>query len=272
MKCISLWILLLGLSDLGFASDEIDSLDVRLQWEYQRINSKSIANVQRLTLKIARWYKHNGEISQARDELVKYTGDSIAPNLLVDYCYELALTGFLTDSFRLALANILLIDSVNETEPTDELKLLKILALNSLGQYQNAKIEMLEFLKHHHLDSTEVLLAYSEAEKARFKSPKTANNLSTLLPGAGLIYSKKIENGIISAMLNTGFIGYAVFHALAGYYATAALTGIGFFLRFYSGSKRASVYHANLYNDKLKTKINKKLNGIVLQHFSPVMK
>ncbi len=95
------------------------------------------------------------------------------------------------------------------------------------------------------------------------RSPQVANWLSTFLPGAGQIYCGKIEQGLISAILNST-LGYLTLKAIKDrrYYEGSALY-LFVWSRYYWGSRYNAERFAIMYNEKKKREY---LNSLIAKH------
>ena len=107
----------------------------------------------------------------------------------------------------------------------------------------NTKNESQETFKQ--IDS---LLA--EAQDVKYKSPKLAKMLSTILPGSGQIYAGDWGNGVNALLINaaTGYL--FVNDVLNHQYLMAIFSSLFLFQRFYSGNKSNAEKSAKKYNER----------------------
>jgi len=100
-------------------------------------------------------------------------------------------------------------------------------------------------------------------EEFRYKSPRTALILSTIIPGAGQIYTGEFSKGINILLLN-GAIGYLMIYRLIRHdYLNAIIIYYLLFRRYYLGAKWRAAMAAREYN----LRKNRKLAEEVLKQF-----
>lgn len=96
------------------------------------------------------------------------------------------------------------------------------------------------------------------AQHVKYKSPKLANILSTILPGSGQIYIGDWRNGINALTVN-GVVGYFLVNSLIrGNYQDALISYIPLLQRYYLGNR----FHA----ERLAVEYNDQLNRQYLKH------
>jgi TM2 domain-containing membrane protein YozV len=100
----------------------------------------------------------------------------------------------------------------------------------------------------------------SQAEKTKYKSPKLAKMLSTILPGLGQIYVGNIRHGINAFIINllTGYL--LVINLLDKNYFGVWATYTSLFRRYYQGNKFHAERLAREYNEQINRKV---LNSIL---------
>lgn len=99
-------------------------------------------------------------------------------------------------------------------------------------------------------EKNEMLKFYKFKKEPPYKSPFLAGLLSSLVPGAGKIYTNQISEGLTSLVLNGlfAFLSYNNFkndHTTRGW----IFAGVGAF--FYAGNIYGSVVSANIYNQRV---------------------
>lgn len=100
-----------------------------------------------------------------------------------------------------------------------------------------------------------------KAQNLKYKSPKLAKILSTILPGSGQIYSGDWCNGINALAVNTA-TGYLLVNDLIKRrYLDAIFNSLFLFERFYRGNR----YHAEESSKKYNKNINQKLIKKILE-------
>jgi len=101
----------------------------------------------------------------------------------------------------------------------------------------------------------------NRAQNLKYKSPKLAKILSTILPGSGQIYAGDWRNGINALLLNftTGY--FFVNDILQRQYQDAFINYLFLFGRFYRGNR----YHAEEAAKKYNTQFNQALASQILK-------
>lgn len=93
------------------------------------------------------------------------------------------------------------------------------------------------------------------AQYLKYKSPRLAKILSTILPGSGQIYAGDILNGLNSLVINS-LTGYLLVSSLIkGDFTGAILIYVPLFQRYYLGNRFRAEKIAENYNKKLNEKI-----------------
>lgn len=108
---------------------------------------------------------------------------------------------------------------------------------------ENLRLQEIFHSSYFAIDShTTILLsqAKDKFDKALSVDCEEYPKKSKFIPGRGLMIQKKYKQGFINVGLIAGFATYGVLHAVYGYYATAALTGINFAHQFYKSGSRLS--------------------------------
>ncbi len=96
--------------------------------------------------------------------------------------------------------------------------------------------------------STQVNSLLAKAQDFKYKSPKLAKTLSTILPGSGQIYSGDWRNGINALLINTA-TGYLLVKSLLSLqYQGALFYSLFLFGRFYRGNRYRAEEAAKKYN------------------------
>jgi len=108
-----------------------------------------------------------------------------------------------------------------------------------------------------------------EAEAQRYKSPKLAKALSSVLPGMGQIYAGNFIKGLNALALNSLFGYIAVSDLLQKDYWDFILNSSFLFWRFYSGNRAQAEATAKVQNQKLDEqflhKLLEKLKGMRIE-------
>lgn len=104
--------------------------------------------------------------------------------------------------------------------------------------------------------------AVREADELPRKSPVLAGALSTVVPGAGHVYTGRFRDGVMALLLNGAFLVTGIEAVAAG---NEAVAGLLFFFEaaWYSGSIYGAVSAAHKYN---RDQEERWLQGLELQH------
>lgn len=98
-----------------------------------------------------------------------------------------------------------------------------------------------------------------DMEYTRLKSAKLAKALSTILPGAGQIYSKELPSGLNALLINAATFYLVLSDALNQRYFDALFNLIFLFERFYSGNRHNAGQAAQQYNRRQSEQIIDKI-------------
>jgi TM2 domain-containing membrane protein YozV/cytochrome c-type biogenesis protein CcmH/NrfF len=179
--------------------------------------------------------------------------DTIKTGLL----YEQTLCSYLTAYFENTIS---LVDQISNNYPAYDnlafLHMLKILSLNELQRWNEAKAEYQEWLKNFTNIDT-IVNPYISLPK--LKNENTAQWLSTFIPGAGQIYAGKPFEGLVTILLQGGAIYFGIITWQQKYYISAWLGGVGLFGSFHNGGVRRSEVLVKQYNRKKVIEFNGKV-------------
>ncbi len=182
--------------------------------------------------------------------------DSILPKLL----YEQALCSYLAKNYENTVS---LNDQVSNTYPhypgIPNLRLLKILSLDELQHWDEAKTNYAAFVKDYYKGLAPLPNLYEKFP--HLKSENKAQWLSTLIPGAGQIYAGKPLEGLASITIQGVAIYFAIISWEEKYYISAWLGGVGIFGSFHSGGVRRAEYLVKEYNAKKIQGFNAAIKG-----------
>ncbi len=182
--------------------------------------------------------------------------------------YQLALNHFLSTDFAVAH---FWIEQYKSQITSDSLPkrflLLKVLTLNELKRYEEAKIFATDYLTAIDLpdDTLKAMLQeldsiYCQTNRPKIKDITVARRLSSIIPGSGQIYAGATNEGMLSFLFNAASLGSGIFMVLNGYYITGYAVGAMLLHKFYSGgvrragiiAERAGDRERQLYNDQLR--------------------
>ncbi|GAF05901.1 hypothetical protein [Saccharicrinis fermentans] len=168
--------------------------------------------------------------------------------------YEQSLCNYLAGDFENALTNINQYEylSHGDTIP-NEILLVKILSLNSLFHFEDAKNATLALITNNNLNSelinsTENL--FRRKNCPRKKNPEKAKNLSMIVPGLGHIYAGRWVEGGISFVLNAGALSFGLYNIYIEYYFTGYVIGFTLLNKFHSGGMKRSYILAETKNKR----------------------
>ncbi|MEW6455795.1 MAG: hypothetical protein AB1410_03655 [Acidobacteriota bacterium] len=102
-----------------------------------------------------------------------------------------------------------------------------------------------------------------KAQTLRYKSPKLAKVLSTVLPGAGQIYAGDWRNGINGLVLNLSIAYFLATELLQKRFQEFIFDALFLFDRFYQGNRALAEKSAKKYNQILNKRITEKIIHIL---------
>jgi tetratricopeptide (TPR) repeat protein len=192
----------------------------------------------------ARNHKQRGEYDQALRVLSRIQAEPLPPNGLALVAYEQSLVYYLDGRAGSALTAFDRFRQHCDGLPIcDSALWLYGLILIDLGEQEAALATLLQWQQAMDLQPDSAALAAILLD-ARWKSPKTAAVLSTIVPGLGLVYVGRPLEGLLSLALTSGSAAYGVLHILGGLPVTGVVTGGGMLLRFYAGGIRLAQQRA----------------------------
>lgn len=213
---------------------------------------------------------NNYIIQKQYNEAINFITKSVylasSPTTIYILSEKLILCYYITKQHDLAL-NQISISQNNDLANHDWLIFFKILNLNELTKWNEAKNEYISWLKINELDSLNID-KYNSIPK--LKSEVKAGWLG-LLPGLGLVYSKNYLEAMASLLLQGSFGYFAYASYVDQYYFSSWLLGIGLTGSFYLGGQRRSIelvknYNlkkATIYNFELKQFLTNQMNNIL---------
>lgn len=164
---------------------------------------------------------------------------------------EIVVCYFLSGFYEDALSQIQQIRFfIKDSTLTQQTDIWEILSLVHLKRYTEAKVIFKKYLAYRHI-SMDVDEVFSFEKKTGFRNPKKAEALATFLPGAGMIYSGKVKEGVTSLILQLATLGYGGYSIWKGYYFSGFFSGFGLFQAFYFGGIRRAGVLAEQRNKSL---------------------
>jgi hypothetical protein len=216
-------------------------------------------------------YRELGENTKALEELTGVNAFNLPDSLFFLIRYETAFCNFLNNDPNQSLLNIEeLRIKFPDTLKTADIIPLNILCLNDLRKWEEALALWNYFLENSSLQGSvindfkkEVGKLYDEKNIPKYKSPKTAENLSRFIPGSGQMYCGAFLEGTFNLLMNASLLGYAGFEFYNHYYFTGYFVGLGLFNKTYNGGMhRANLLAAETNIERL-TEFNRQ-NSLLL--------
>ncbi|TAN19460.1 MAG: tetratricopeptide repeat protein [Chitinophagaceae bacterium] len=142
-----------------------------------------------------------------------------------------------------------------DSSKNEDVLFMKILCLNELQQWKEADTLYKQLMEKY---GPSEALPNPYLEIPKLKDPDKAEKLSAYLPftGAGLFYAGNIPEGILSIVLQAGFIAFGGYSILMKRYITGVLIGVGGYAAFYHGGVRRAKWLAERYNEKKRIQFN----------------
>lgn len=163
-----------------------------------------------------------------------------------EYQLELAVTLIAAQDYD--LAHLELIKVKMRTLPTQLYR--RALFLQAVAYvYQFRWEDAREALQNYTTDEKLEVL-FEAATDIPLKSARLARVLSSILPGAGQVYTGEWRDGLNALLLNGGLGFLTVDAVLDGYYVDAALFGVFIFWRYYQGNTFRAGQAAEQFNQR----------------------
>ena len=234
--------------------------------EYERIvfQSEDLKEKSLALLKKSYAYKAHGAYQKSFNTLQRIDIYDLNDSLQFEIRYEKILNAYLAGNYKEAEAEIIQLEYYTDDEAkADQARYLKILVLNELQQWQEAKNEFEIYIKNKdaNFDVEEV---YYFTDKPKIRDPKKASLLSTFIPGAGQIYGGAVLSGLGSFAIQSALLAFGIYNLWSGYYFTGFFTGLGMFQAFYFGGIQHAAYVTNKKNEEKIRKYNDGVKEIIL--------
>jgi len=172
------------------------------------------------------------------------------------------LTAYLAGDANLAYHKLLQAEfTLGDSIPEGIVK-IKPFVLIDLGQFNEAQESVLKLGAWVH-DSVNLTRLKNIIDETELKDSNKAVNISYLLPGLGMFYTKNFGKGILSATIQSAAAGYGLYGLLTGYFFTASIPGIGLLFTFYSGGARYAGLLADRWNERAMSSWKKELGKSV---------
>ncbi|PZX16878.1 hypothetical protein LX69_01692 [Breznakibacter xylanolyticus] len=221
-------------------------------------NSDSMELNRIALLKKAYAQKSMGNYEKAIELLTQFRpANNHQDSLWVVKFSELALCHFLDKNFESSLAALAGIRNESiKSEQFYDIRLLKIVNLNSLYRFEEAKELMESAFVDCHLDCSQVDMIYRKRYLPKRRNPETAKNLSMIIPGSGHVYSGRFGEGGINFLLNAGALSFGVYHIYYGYFFSGYVIGFTLLHKFHSGGMHRAEILAEAKNLRDMTRFN----------------
>ena len=142
-----------------------------------------------------------------------------------------------------------------------QVRLLEILTLNELRQWDSAKVRCTRYLAEKG-DSLSVSDIYPKTPT--LKNPKKAARLSLILPGAGQLYAGKPLAALSNLVLQGGSVWFTVVSFSSGHFLSGIGTGAPMWLRFYLGGAKNARFLVNKTNAKRSSAYNTTIRNTLI--------
>lgn len=140
---------------------------------------------------------------------------------------------------------------------------LHVLSLNEQYRWNEAKEIFRSYAQAKHIP-VNVDSAYRFVKKVRLKKEKTAEVLSTFLPGVGQMYIGEYWHGALNSAILLSCLGWGTLNVLDGYYLTGVFTGYFVGYSFYTGGMRYASDGVKRSNARIAAKYNNALRPLIL--------
>lgn len=246
--------------------------EASIEYERQIFYAQNQAEINLLKYKKALCYKKMGEYERSVEELQPIFFSNLADTLYEYVSYEQALCNFLNGDAARALWKIdEYFHQSNDSASFQYFLPVKILALNEIMKWEEAKSSFLQYIKMQNLSPEKqaemeqiVNDLYHKKNLPKIKSEKKAENWSRFLPGSGQIYAGHVGEGVINFLINASVLTFAGIQAYNGFYITGYLGGLGFLNKTYHGGiKRSGVLATQKSNSEM-SNFNREINAEII--------
>ncbi len=223
----------------------------------------------RCILKKVYCQKAAGKFEDASRTTLRFDFTNLSDSAQYPLRHESIVCAYLANQYDDALAQIQQMKFfVKDSTLTQQEDFWEILALTQLKRYDEAK-RLFKRYGERKLVAVDLDALFDFTVKSRFVSPQKAEALATFLPGAGMLYVGKRNEGFVSLGLQVGTLAFGAYNILNGYYFSGLFTGLGLFQAFYFGGIRRSELLAEQKNEQLRkhyaSKVTKALLSIANQ-------
>ena len=199
-------------------------------------------------------YKQHGDFESSLHNLERIDLSNLTILSKDQVLYQKALVEYLLGKYFAARSDLNQISSPSK-DTSSYLLRLSALILVELKNWNLSKEILLKTARIQKMaDSThlkELPIKTNEKIIAR------ARTLSSVIPGAGQLYSGKPGRALTSFSLNVSLLSFGIWNISQGYYAFGFVSGISPFIKFYKGGIQYSEYLAIEYNQRENEKLRK---------------
>lgn len=216
----------------------------------------------RALLKKAMAYKAQGNFAQTLQTLYRINFYQLTDSARLATGYEIVLNAYLTGQFTDAESQLQQLAYFIPDSATfnQQLLFLKILVLNELQKWPEAKTAFTQYLILNRHPPELANIYYDFMRRPRLKNPQKARRLSTFMPGVGQLYGGNVGAGLLNLGLQLGLLSFGVYEIWQGYYLTGFGTGLALTQAFYFGgienaetvTKRKNKEKIARYNNRIK--------------------
>ena len=189
-------------------------------------------------------------------------------SLLMRVLYEQAISAYLAGNFKQAQSALIQLDYQSKTkQPVRDHRLLQVLVLNELHEWQKADSLLSSFIQQEHPGKDSLLSygqnLYSANGLPRMKSQKKAYWFS-FVPGLGLMYAGAPGEGIFNFLLSGGSLAFGSWQVYQKYYLTGYVSGTFLLQKFYFGGRHRTEHLIDQWNYEKSKEFNEKVRGFIL--------
>lgn len=263
-----------GENDLFSLADSLKNHG-QLEWaaiEYERVVFNGVSNSDRTEafLRKSACYMELGNKEMAMNTTQRIQFFGLSDSMQFEARYQAALNSFINEQFEQAQAHLFQVEQFLDTAYQVKSSMLYALTLNELRKWDEAGDKVALYLNNLNTEKKDSLLSvaqllYSDKAQPKFKKPKTAFTLSSVLPGSGQLYTGHILDAALSSILVLSGVGIAYYGiAIAKYYVSGIALGYSVFQRFYLAGQKRAMFLAERKNFRTKKKYNQKLEEFIL--------
>lgn len=255
--------------DSLFAKNEFRK--AALAYEYEFFNTGDPVLQSALLIKKSECFLTLRDFKKSAATLDRVNFTSLSDSMQRDVHVKLAYSSYLGGEFQKAESHMIRMEAVTDSSGLYPYLTLYSLILNELGNYKEAHQKLNAFINRTYQGTTRDSLLgiagiiYSEKNLPRLKNVRKAQNLSAFLPGVGQMYAGHFWDGVTSALLVTGSVGFTVYAIVTGNYVTGVIIGYALMSKFYQGGirhleylvKQTNYRRSKEFNETAKTAITR---------------